>query len=339
MADKGILVSAQAAQRETNAKHRAGVAQREQSGIILSPDDVAGAYDTSRVLLTTLGGKVRAITRDDLLAFQASARLLGKKFKGGITAKQVIDLSLPAPLQKAHREIHTATPFQYKGGRVKVQTNAGPGSQHRRHVVTVEFMNYEAAVASPAAASGIVKQMLIGPIKLDCDCEDWRYRLRFIATQGKYAAGPWFEHGYPKETNPLLMGVGCKHVLRVCQSIRSSPTFKSYATRMIEVGRQSVERRAVTTKVKDLKAFEKAHKGESHRQRAVKTSQQKRDQRAAQPSYQRQLQAARERRANSASKTAAKTPVSDAKFLANLRAMGFTDAQAQAALAATKSAT
>lgn len=93
-------------------------------------------------------------------------------------------------------------------------------------MVVIEFMNFDACVVSPVEPKNIVKQMLAGPIKIDCNCEDWRYRLRYIATKGKYAAGPWFESGFPKITNPLLHGVGCKHVLRVATLINASPTFK-----------------------------------------------------------------------------------------------------------------
>lgn len=327
------------AQAEARQRQKAGVTQRDQSQSILQPDDVAGAYDAARVLFTTLGGKARPITRDDLLAFQATAQQLGKRFKGGITAKQVIDLSIPAALKRAHQQIHTGFPVTYKGGRVQFQTNAGPDSNHQRHMVTIEFMNYDACVASPAAPKDIVKQMLTGAIKMDCNCEDWRYRLRYIATKGKYAAGPWFESGFPKITNPLLHGVGCKHVLRIAQSIISSPTFKNYAIGMIANGRKSVERTVVNEKVKNMKAFRDAMKGESHRQRAIKTTEQKRAQRQAQPSHQRQVEARRAMRQAAAQKPAAQNRVTDAKFIQMLMQGGFSQAAAQAALAAAKATT
>lgn len=324
------------AQQEARARHAESVREREQSRVILSPDDVAGAYDAARVLFTTLGGKARPITADDLKAFQATAQQLGKKFKGGITAKQVIDLSMPDALKRAHQQIHTGFPVTNRGGRVQFQTNAGPDSKHRRHMVVIDFMNFEACVASPVAPKDIVKQMLRGPIKLDCNCEDWRYRLRFIATKGKYAAGPWFENGFPKITNPLLHGVGCKHSLRIAQLILHSPTFKNYAIKMIAGARGTVERKAQNQKVKDMEAFRQAQAKESYKQRAIKTSQEKRAQRQAQPSYQRQLEAQRAMRAKAASKPAAQARVSDAKFIQMLMQGGFSQAAAQAALAAAK---
>lgn len=334
----GPFTTAAKAAQEARSRQKAGVLQRDQSKVILAPDDVAGAYDAARVLFTTLGGKARPITMDDLKAFQATAQQLGKRFKGGITARQVIDLSMAEPLKRAHQQIHTGFPVTYRGGRVNFQTNAGPGSQHQRHMITIEFMNYEACVASPMAPKGVVKQMLGGPIKIDCNCEDWRYRLRYIATKGKYAAGPWFESGFPKITNPMLNGVGCKHVLRVAQVILASPTFKNYAIGMLEAGRASVERKNKTEKVKDMDAFRDALRKESHKQRAIKTTTEKRTQRQAQPSYQRQLEAQRAMRAKAAKKPAATIRVSDARFVQMLIQGGFSQAAAQAALAAAKAA-
>lgn len=334
--ETGPFTTAAKAQQEARQRQQAGVQQRDQSPIILSPDDVAGAYDAARVLFTTLGGKPRPITYDDLKAFQATAQQLGKKFKGGITARQVIDLSMPGPLKRAHQQIHTGFPVTYRGSRVQFQTNAGPDSQHQRHMATVEFMNFEACVASPAAPKDIVKQMLTGPIKLDCNCEDWRYRLRYIATKGKYAAGPWFETGFPKVTNPLLLGVGCKHVLRVAQLILHSPTFKAYAIKMISDARTSVERKTKSQKAKEMEAFREALSKENYRQRAIKTTAEKRAQRQAQPSYLRQVEARRAMREQAKKKSTAQIRVSDARFVQMLMQAGFSEAAAQAALAAAK---
>jgi hypothetical protein len=330
------FISADKLQAHARQHQKAGVSQRDTSNQILAPDDVAGAYDAARILLTTLGGKPRPITRDDLLAFQATAKQLGKRFKGGITAKQVIDLSLPAARERARQQIHTGFPVTARGGRVTFQTNAGPESQSSHHMVVIEFMNFDACVASPVEPKNIVKQMLNGPIKLDCNCEDWRYRLRYMATKGKYAAGPWYESGFPKITNPLLLGVGCKHSLRVATLITSSPTFKTYATNLLTKARNSVERKKVNTHVKDMKDFANALKKESSRQKAIKTTEEKRAQRQAQPSYQRQVEARKAMKAAAAKKPIAQQRVPDAKFLQMLMQAGFSQAAAQAALAAAK---
>lgn len=130
MADKpgseDRYISAAKLQAEARQHLKVGVTQRETSKVILAPDDVAGAYDAARILLTTLGGRPRPITRDDLLAFQATAKLLGKRFKGGVTAKQVIDLSIPAARERARQQIHTGFPVTAKGGRVTFRRTPAP---------------------------------------------------------------------------------------------------------------------------------------------------------------------------------------------------------------------
>lgn len=265
------------AQKEARDRLREGIEERARSSILLSPDETAGDYDMSRALVTSLGGKgLRPITIDDLKTFRANVKRLGERFKGGITAKQVIDLSMPGPRQRAHQQITTAIPMASRGSRVQFQTNAGPGSKHTRHMVVVEFMNFDACVASPIPSLKIAPELLKGKIKLDCGCEDWRYRLRYLATAGRYAAGPWFEQSFPKMTNPMLLGVACKHVLRVMTLVTQSPTFKNYAARMIDQARVGVERKAKAVKVTEMEDFAKQLKKESWRQRSIRTSEEKR---------------------------------------------------------------
>lgn len=291
-----FATSAQA-QKDSRDRLRAGIEQRQRSPIILDPNDVSGDYDANRALLTTLGGQVRPITYADIKEFQHTIAALGKRFKGGITAKQVIDLSMPGPRARANSQIRTAFPTVNRGGRVMFQTNAGPGSTHKFHTVVVEFMNYEACVTSPVPAQKIVKELVLGKIKIDCGCEDFRYRLRYIATKGNFAAGPWFEGGYPKLTNPLLLGVGCKHILRVMQVITASAAFTGFATKMIERGRQTVLRKKQVVKVADAEKFLRAAKGERSRTRKISTSEEKRNARKAQPGYARMVEKAKQRAA------------------------------------------
>lgn len=333
------------AQKEARERLKAGIEQRAKSSILISPDEVGGDYDTSRALTTTLGGQGhRPITQDDLKTFQATVRQLGKKFKGGITAKQVIDLSMPGPRARAHAEIKTAMPITYRGGRVQFQTNAGPHSKHQRHMVTVELLNYEACVASPIPPSKIVGELLKGKIKIECNCEDWRYRLRYVATTGRYAAGPWFENAMPKITNPMLLGVACKHVIRVMALLVQSPTFKGYAVRMIETGRTAVERKNQNTNIKDMEKFKDDAKSEAWRQRAIKTTEEKRAARAGMTVGAYRLQQSALARMTPKVKQKAKAkaaakPQSDAMIIKNMMAnMGWSETQAKAALAAAKTA-
>ena len=155
-------------QKELRETLNAELQQRLAAKTILNPDEVAGEYDFSRLLFTTLGGQARPLTVEDLHSFRASAKALGNKYKGGIRPKQVIDASLKADRDRAHREIKQAIPVTYRGGRIQFQTNSGPNSDTTRHQLVVELLNYDAAVASPKPASKIVKEMLAGPVKLEC---------------------------------------------------------------------------------------------------------------------------------------------------------------------------
>ena len=129
-------------QKELRETLNAELQQRLAAKTILNPDEVAGEYDFSRLLFTTLGGQARPLTVEDLHSFRASAKALGNKYKGGIRPKQVIDASLKADRDRAHREIKQAIPVTYRGGRIQFQTNSGPYSDTTRHQLVVELLNY-----------------------------------------------------------------------------------------------------------------------------------------------------------------------------------------------------
>lgn len=266
-------------QKEARLIAEKDIDQRLAAKNILNPDEVYGDYDFSRLLFTTLGGMVRPITLNDLKTFSANARTLGNKFKGGITAKQVIDQSLPDRRERSHQQIRTAMPTTFMGGKVQFQTNSGPGSEVQRHYVTIEFMMYDAVVASPSPSNRIVTELLKGKIKLDCSCEDHRFVFRYVCTIGRFNSGRP-ETGYPKLRNSSLKGVACKHTLRVMTLITQSPTFKNYAIRMIEKGRQTLSGKRQVVKVADMQEFQKQLKKESWRQRSVRTTDEKRAARA-----------------------------------------------------------
>ena len=216
--------------------------QHAASPILLSPGDVSGGYDASRLLLTTLGGKPRLITEKDLKAFQRNATALGKHFKGGITAQGIVDHSLPADRQRARREIHFAVPARDKGDEIIFATNAGPDSEVSRHFVTLKLEGFGAAVASPILPGKAADLLARGKVRIDCDCPHWRFVYRYIATVGRYNA-TIAEWGFPKITNPRLKGCACKHVLRVAVALNEGQV-RSYIAKMVERSRQTVRRQA-----------------------------------------------------------------------------------------------
>lgn len=273
---------------------------------ILSADDLSGLYDQNRQLFTTIDGQPRPLTYDDLLAFRAAVRDVkrrsaSKAYRGGIKPRQVIDLSRMDDRDRAQKEIHTAMPVAARGGTVHFQTNSGPNSDVARHHVYVQFLDYNAAVASPVAPAKIAKEMLRGNVKFDCDCGRHTFWYRFISTIGGFNFGR-AEDGFPRVRNPKLYGVACKHVLRVMTMALQSPTLLQYASRMIENGRKSLTDKRKAEKIADMREFEKQLKAERSRQRKVETSEERKAKRALQPAEQRKLAERQARQAAAAQK-------------------------------------
>lgn len=253
MDTKNLIIKGFAAQAAKRQKE--GIAQREQSKTILNVNDVAGEYDAKRLLVTTLRGDVRPITAQDLKQFAKSAKELKKKFKGGITAQDVIDLSLPIDRQKANAQIKVAVPMQAKAGVLHFITNASPESEQRRHHVFVEFAQFSGAANSPIEPKKAVDGMIRAPVRFDCDCGRHTYWFRYIATTGNYNYGRP-ENGFPKIRNPNLVGVACKHVLRVMHGVKTDPRVKALALKMLVQARASV--RAVSIKITPKEAAKQA---------------------------------------------------------------------------------
>jgi hypothetical protein len=249
---------------------------RERASGILKPGEVSGDYNSARLLQTTLGGQIRALTHDDLRSFRDTVKKLGKKFKGGITAKAVIDMSTQGDRDRANKEIHQAIPMQSIGGRVHFVTNSGPNSEVTRHHVHIEMLNYSAAVSSPVKMPEVVKMLTTGPLKFDCDCEQHTYRYRYIATTGNFNAGR-SEMGFPKLTNPKLIGVACKHVLRVMQQI-NTPLIRNQVEKMIERGRTSLDRKSYAISKAEAQALAAQQSKQAHWKRnQVESAPEKRD--------------------------------------------------------------
>lgn len=228
--------SDQKARAAEDAATRRAAAESPKS-VILNARDVQGEYDAHRMLMTTMGGQVRALTHDDLAQFRHNVRIAQNRYKGGIRARQVLDLSLPDDRARANEQIRIAVPVAAHGSRVRFMTNAGPDSDVSHHHVIVDFLSY-ASAASGARGDGkkSAAWMRKEPLRIECDCGRWRYWFRYIATIGKFNAGR-DETGYPKVRNPNLHGVACKHILRVMAEVESSPSIQNFLARLIDKAR------------------------------------------------------------------------------------------------------
>lgn len=230
------------AQSAINRLRQNDLDRRRSATTILQPTAVQGSTSPARVLFTTLGGVARPITQQDLATFRASIAKVGTKLRQGITASEAINLSRPEDLERARKEIRYATPVLVRAGEVRFLSDSGPKSKVTRHHVTVQFVNYAAAVSRPAtplqSAAWLTSE---GTLRFECSCEHFTFFLRFVATTGGFVAGRP-ESGYPKIRNPGLAGVACKHLIRVLTELQGSMMTRRAISRAIESDRLRLDR-------------------------------------------------------------------------------------------------
>lgn len=225
-----------------NAQRARELASRRQAKTILQPSEVSGGLSPARMLNTTLGGQMRPITAQDLAAFRASVANLGSMARQGLTAREALGLSRPADIDRAKADIRYSLPSRLHAGKVHFVTNSGPKSKVTRHHVNVEFTQYAAALARPGtptqSAQWLCKE---SALRFECDCEHFRYFLRFVATAGGWIAGR-AEHGMPKLTNPTLDGAACKHLARVLTDTQFSIGLRQRIAAMIDADRGRIDK-------------------------------------------------------------------------------------------------
>lgn len=238
MLETNLKKSAKTSLKQGIQARNAAEQEDKSRPVFLRPNDVAGEYDFSRALKTTLGGNVlRDITLDDLKVFQKNINTIGAMYKGGITIPQVISLSRPADIERANKEIHVAVPVMRRAGKITFVTNAGPKSKDINHTVVIEFLAFDSVVLDPERqrASTIENRLSNGKVRLECDCGRFTYWYRYLATLGGFVHGRK-EGAFPKERNPDLTGIACKHILRTVQFCRT-PLGKRYLEMAIKKDR------------------------------------------------------------------------------------------------------
>lgn len=247
---------------EVSRVRQAEAEQRASAKNILDPLDVAGEYDAARLLMTTLGGQIRPITLDDLKQFAHNARKLGKRFKGGITARGVIDASLQVDRDRSNAQIRTAVVVKAQAGTLHFVTNAGPDSDDVRHHVHVEFPAFKAFSASPSQPKKLARPMLDGPLRFSCTCGRAKFWFDYIATIGGFKQGKP-QPNYPKIRNPKLAGVACKHVLRVMAAVMKDANVTQKAAAMIGAAQKN-DTKAQTVTAAEARAVAEKQMAQSH---------------------------------------------------------------------------
>lgn len=214
-----------------------------KDGKILNPNEVGGEWDGARVLNTTLGGAKRELTADDLVLFRRNIEALkqrnqGKKIQGGIRPAQVIQLSRDIDIERSNKQIRQAILMGGSSGKLRFQTNAsGETPNVKYHYVNVELLDFQEFTAMPRTPKTkplvAAKQLANSRIRFECDCGRHTFWYRYLATTGGWNMGRE-ETGYPKERNPQLTGVACKHVLRVMRELTAGMYVHGQLAKMMD---------------------------------------------------------------------------------------------------------
>ena len=214
----------------------------------------------------------------------------------GISPRQVLDLAAGRPLKyknpvrenaasdldKAKKQIRAATIVSAKSDLLRFMTNASQTSKKTSHFVNVKMSGWNEALLSLTgvnnndksairkAAQWLRKQK----VSFECDCERHRYFFRYVATVGGFSYGRQ-EFGFPKITNPQVKGVACMHVIRAMNELDSSQLIQSFLERHIAAAHRSDNAKA-NTRITQKEADAMAAK----RGRAIKTTDDRRNEAA-----------------------------------------------------------
>ena len=151
---------------------------------------------------------------------------------GGVTPNTIINRSRNIDIQRASQEIHTVQAVRFeKDGIIKFRTNASDKHGATHHIVTVQFLNFQAALNGGKLTNKMLDDYMKSAVKFDCDCKRHRYWYRYIATVGGFAYGKP-ETAFPKIRNPELTGMACKHVIRVMHTLARNPAALRGAIKM-----------------------------------------------------------------------------------------------------------
>jgi hypothetical protein len=323
-----LVQSSQKGLAEARQSLRKDDAQRDKDAAkLLHPTEILNgthdAGDVWRKLMTTRGGEMRPITVDDLKNFDRLARELGSKYKGGITAKSVINLSLKVDRDRAQKEIHVAIPIAQRDGLIRFATSSGPRSNVERHYVLVDIVDYAKLLVTADTPEKIALAMTKGNIKISCSCGRWRFWFAFLGTKGGYNAHPEHrESAFPRIRNPELHGLACKHILRAVTVFSQAATFKAYLARIVASEQTKSNSKFKRHTIKEQQELAEKLAKESASKHKIKTTEEKRAERESRPSFQSQQQ---KRQQESAARVAAKSKAANDKSKATvingLRAM------------------
>lgn len=174
-------------------------------------------------------------TKDDLKVFEKNRAGARKEFDSsvaGITYGQLVASSQQIDIKRANNKvddgsgIKRAVPTTIKHNVLTVSVEASAISRDKHHRVKFRFEEWdqllEELTEDESQQARISKKLCAGRVSFDCDCGRHQYWYRYIATAGNFALAPPKEYAYPKEKNPNLKGVACKHVIHALTRLQSA---------------------------------------------------------------------------------------------------------------------
>ncbi len=109
------------------------------------------------------------------------------------------------------------------------RVKASSRSVHQEHLVRLKLEGWndslEQSTGTKPDSVKRLKDIARGYLSIDCDCKDYQFRYRYIATVGKFNYKTR-ETAYPKTTNPDGIGTACKHILKSAEKLQS-PTIQA----------------------------------------------------------------------------------------------------------------
>lgn len=264
-----IIVGSKKESMERVAKSEQEWQKAKDRGVMINPSEL-DTVDFNALLDRLNSGRgqyIPELNTEDLLKIKREANKLGKKYTGGIKARQVINKSLSVDRQRSNSDIKWAMCSGYNNNVFRFVTDASGRNRASKHYVNVEFVDFHRYLSMPNENKA-VDNILHGYVKFDCDCGRHTYYFRYIATaggfayvgnEGKQTLGR-AETAFPKIRNPNLKGIACKHSLKVMQAILSDGRVRKIMADAVHKRRANDKDRSGRITEKEAKAIKQQMK-------------------------------------------------------------------------------
>nr|AKN37107.1 Phage protein [Vibrio cyclitrophicus]AKN38184.1 hypothetical protein [Vibrio splendidus] len=216
-------------------------------------------------------------TKADMNALVAQSKALEAQFRSsekGVHAVEILGASREIDKKRANNQVNddtgitSGTMIAVTGSLVSFRVKASKAHGADDHLVRFRLETWlsliRSAEASPQGYRLAAANAVKGLISFDCACERHAYWYRYMATVGNYALEPE-ENAAPKQKNPQMTGMACKHVLWSLNKL-TSPTYIAMLGNKMKVqakssGYADTRKSSDVLDKSDQKALRKSRKG------------------------------------------------------------------------------